>query len=184
MSVILNLEVKEINKNKEEIKMMKQVMTKAVKLARKMEQDNLIKSTMYERKIYYVTNKGNDFIGKGNTRLNKAEIQHALMRNDLYIKLGMPKTWQKEAPLIVNDEVVLISDARFKANDRYHFVEIDNKQSMRTNLEKVKKYKEVFRLIYREYNYHPILIWYTLSEVRKKRLIEACQKYAVNYKIY
>ena len=39
MSVILNLEVKEINKNKEEIKMMKQVMTKAVKLARKMEGD-------------------------------------------------------------------------------------------------------------------------------------------------
>ncbi|HLR71975.1 MAG TPA: replication-relaxation family protein, partial [Pseudogracilibacillus sp.] len=92
-----------------------------------MEQDNLIKSTMHERKIYYISNKGSDFIGKGNTRLNKTEIQHALMRNDLYIELGMPPTWKKEAKLLVNDKVVLISDARFKRDNRYYFVEIDNK---------------------------------------------------------
>src|SRR5690625_4573414 len=109
-----------------------------------MEKDNLIKSTMHERKIYYITNKGNDFIGKGNTRLNKTEIQHALMRNDLYIELGMPDSWKKEAPIVVNDEVVLISDARFKRNNQYYFVEVDNKQAMRTNIEKIKKYKEVF----------------------------------------
>ena len=149
-----------------------------------MEKDNLIKSTMHERKIYYISNKGNDYIGKGNTRLNKTEIQHALMRNDLYIHLDMPKTWKKEAPLIVNDKVVLISDARFKRNDRYYFVEIDNKQSMRTNYDKIKKYSEVFKMIYREFGYNPKLIWYTLSDVRKEKLIKGCQRNAVSYKMY
>src|SRR5690625_7669586 len=119
-----------------------------------MEKDNLIKSTMHERKIYYISNKGSDFIGKGNTRLNKTEIQHALMRNDLYIHLDMPKTWKKEASLIVNDKVVLISDARFKRNERYYFVEIDNKQSMRTNYNKIKKYREVFKIMYHDYSYN------------------------------
>jgi len=146
-----------------------------------MEQDNLIKSTMHERKIYYISNKGSDFIGKGNTRLNKTEIQHALMRNDLYIELGMPPTWKKEAKLLVNDKVVLISDARFKRDNRYYFVEIDNKQAMRTNQEKIKKYSEVFKLIKK---HRPQLIWYTLSSTRKERLIKECQRHAISYKFY
>lgn len=149
-----------------------------------MEREGLIKSVRYDKKIYYISNKGNDYIGKGNTRLNKKEIQHVLMRNDLYIKLGMPKTWKKETQIIVNDEVVLISDARFNVGDKYYFIEIDHKQSMKTNVEKIKKYKEVFRMMYREFGYHPKLIWYTLSDIRKQQLIKLCQKYAVNYKIY
>lgn len=149
-----------------------------------MEREGLIKSVRYDKKIYYISNKGNDYIGKGNSRLNKKEIQHVLMRNDLYIKLGMPKTWKKEAQIIVNDEVVLISDARFNVGDKYYFIEIDHKQSMKTNIEKIKKYKEVFRMMYREFGYHPKLIWYTLSDVRKQSLAKACQNHAVNYQIY
>lgn len=149
-----------------------------------LEQDKLIKSITYQRKIYYLTNKGNDFIGRGNTRLSKHEIQHTLMRNDLYIRLGMPITWQKEAKIIVNDEVVLISDARFEKGGKYYFVEIDNKQSMRTNMDKIKKYSDVFKLMYNQFNYHPLLIWYSLSVIRKNKLKESCKIQGIKYNIY
>src|SRR5690625_2066926 len=129
-----------------------------------MEQDGLIKSTMRYRKIYYISNKGSDSIARGNKRLKKSEIEHTLMRNDLYIELGMPQTWKKEAKIIIDDKVILISDARFKRNGKYYFVEIDNKQSMRTNIEKIKKYNDIFRMIYRQDKYNPTLIWYTLSD--------------------
>lgn len=149
-----------------------------------MEQERYIKSVLYKKKIYYVSNKGSDFIGKGNTRLNRSEIDHVLMRNDLYIKLNMPKSWKKEAPIIINGDVVLISDARYKSQGRHHFVEVDNKQSMRANYDKIKKYKEVFKMIFRQYKYHPTLIWYTLSETRKDKLEQSCRKTGIKYKIY
>lgn len=149
-----------------------------------MEREGLIKSVRYDKKIYYISNKGNDYIGKGNSRLNKKEIQHVLMRNDLYIKLGMPSTWKKEAQIIVNDEIVIISDARYQIGDKYYFIEIDYKRSMKANEEKIKKYKEVFDLIEQEFNYKPLLIWYTISDVRKERLARWCRKYDVNFKIY
>src|SRR5690625_1040176 len=90
-----------------------------------MEKDKLINSVRYEKKIYYLSNRGGERIGKSNPRIKRNQIQHTLMRNDLYIKLGMPKSWKKEAPIVINDEIVLISDARFKRGNQYHFVEID-----------------------------------------------------------
>lgn len=150
----------------------------------RMEKDKLISSIRREKKIYFLSNKGKNLIGSTQGELKKSQIQHTLMRNDLYIHLGIPKSWQKEAKLIINDEVIIISDARFKMNGKYYFVEVDNKQTMKVNEEKIQKYKEVFRMIYKEYGYHPQLIWYTLSDIRKQQLIKLCQKYAVNYKIY
>ena len=149
-----------------------------------MEKDKLICSVRHDKKIYYVTNKGNDLIGNGNTKLSKSEIQHTLMRNDLYIHFGIPVSWKKEAPVIINGKIVLISDARFKRNNCYYFVEIDNKQAMRTNYEKIKKYSEIFKVIRKQFNYNPVLIWYTLSDVRKERLIKECQRNAVSYQMF
>lgn len=149
-----------------------------------MEQDKLINSVRYDKKIYYLSNRGGERIGKSNPRMKRNQIQHTLMRNDLYIKLGMPQLWKKEAPIILNNEVILISDARFKSQNKYCFVEIDNKQSMRTNYDKIKKYKEVFKMIYRQNKYHPTLIWYTLSEIRKERLKKECERQGIKYKIY
>lgn len=53
-----------------------------------MEKEGYIKSIRLDKKIYYV-----------DTRLQRKEIQHTLMRNDMYIKLNMPQDWQKEVPL-------------------------------------------------------------------------------------
>lgn len=149
-----------------------------------MENDKLIGSIRREKKIYFLTNRGSDQICRTKSRLKKSQITHTLMRNDLYIRLGMPSDWKKEVPIRMNDEVVLIADAMFSKSGQFHFVEIDNKQSMRTNNDKIKKYKDVFELIYKEYGHHAILIWYTLSDVRKKRLKESCEKQGIKNIIY
>src|SRR5690625_6050284 len=97
------------------------------------------------------------------------------MRNDLYIKLGMPASWKKEVPVNFNNET-LIPDAMYMENGKYMFVEIDNVQTMRTNYDNIKKYKELSKIIFKQYSHHPTLIWYSLSNVRKEKLKKACEK--------
>lgn len=149
-----------------------------------MEKDKLINSVRHDKKIYYLSSRGGERIGTSYIRLKRNQIEHNLMRNDLYIKLNMPESWKKEAPIVINGDVVLISDARFKSQGQHHFVEVDNKQSMRANYDKIKKYKEVFKMIYRQHKYHPTLIWYTLSDLRKDKLEQACRKAGIKYQIY
>lgn len=156
----------------------------AQRILQRMEKEGLIKSERLELKIYYLSDKGKQLIGSGKGDLKKSQIIHTLMRNDLFIKLGMPKDWKKEVPLKLNKEVILISDAIFKKNGINHFVEIDNKQSMKNNKDKISKYKEIFPAIYKQFGHHPVLIWYTLSEIRKKKLKETCTKTGVKFVIY
>lgn len=156
----------------------------AHRILHRMEKDKTISSFRREQKIYYLSNRGKERIGSNQSTLKRNKIQHTLMRNDLYIKLGMPSTWKKESPIKKGEEVILIPDAIFKKNNQYYFVEVDNKQTMRTNNDKIKKYKDVFKSVFRTHGYHPILIWYTLSEVRKNRLAESCEKQGIKYKIY
>src|SRR5690606_2159831 len=148
-----------------------------------MEKDKLINSVRYEKKIYYLSNKGKQQIGSNQGELKKSQIIHALMRNDLYIRLGMPKEWHKERPVKWGDNK-LIPDVTFKQRGEFHFVEIDNKQTMKTNEEKIKKYKELSHVIFQQYNHRPTIIWYSLSEVRKKKLKQLCEKYSIKYRIY
>ncbi|WP_163538343.1 replication-relaxation family protein [Gracilibacillus sp. YIM 98692] len=155
----------------------------AQRILHRMEKDKLISTVRYEKKIYYLSNRGKERVGSNQSKLKRDKIKHTLMRNDLYIKLGMPKDWEKERPINFNDDT-LISDARFKRAGRYYFVEIDNVQTMKTNYEKIKKYKELSRIIKKEYHYTPTLIWYSLSETRKKKLHDACVKHGLKFQIY
>jgi len=149
----------------------------------RMEKDKTISSIRREQKIYYLSNRGKERIGSNQSRLKRNKIKHTLMRNDLYIKLGMPSTWKKEVPVNFNNET-LIPDAMYMENGKYMFVEIDNVQTMRTNYDKIKKYKELSKIIFKQYSHHPTLIWYSLSNVRKEKLKKACEKHQVKYKIY
>lgn len=155
----------------------------AHRILHRMEKEKLISSIRYERKIYYLSNRGKERVGSNKSKLQRDKIKHTLMRNDLYIKLGMPSSWENEKTVIYNNEVI-IPDAIYKEKGIYHFVEIDNVQTMKTNIEKIKKYKELFRIIFNEYRHHPVLVWYSLSDVRKKKLKEACEKYGVKFIIY
>lgn len=98
--------------------------------------------------------------------------------------LDMPADWRNEKPIKLNREVFLIPDATFKNKSEFQFVEIDNKQTMRTNVEKIKKYKELSSVIFNQFNHTPTLIWYTLSDVRRNKLKEICEKLGVKYIIY
>lgn len=155
----------------------------AQRILQRMEKEKLINAVRYEKKVYYLSNKGKQQIGSNQGELKKSQIIHALMRNDLYIRLGMPKEWYKERPVKWGDNK-LIPDVTFKRNGEFHFAEIDNRQTMKTNEEKIKKYKELSYVIFQQYNHRPTIIWYSLSDVRKKKLKMLCEKYNVKYKIY
>lgn len=155
----------------------------AQRILQRMEKEKLINAVRYEKKIYYLSNKGKQQIGSNQGELKKSQIIHVLMRNDLYIRLGMPKEWYKERPVKWGDNK-LIPDVTFKRNGEFHFVEIDNRQTMKTNEEKIKKYKELSHVIFQQYNHRPTIIWYSLSEIRKKKLKQLCEKYSIKYRIY
>lgn len=155
----------------------------AQRILQRMEKEKLINAVRYEKKVYYLSNKGKQQIGSNQGELKKSQIIHALMRNDLYIKLGMPKEWYKERSVKWGDNK-LIPDVTFKRNGEFYFVEIDNRQTMKTNEEKIKKYKKLSHVIFQQYNHRPTIIWYSLSEIRKKKLKQLCEKYSIKYRIY
>src|SRR5690606_34744505 len=116
--------------------------------------------------------------------LKRDKIKHTLMQNDLFILLGQPDDWKKEFPVNRNGETYLIPDAVFRKHGIYHFVEIDNTQTMKTNLEKIKKYNELFRDMERQFKHKPVLIWYSLSPIRKEKLRASCEKAGLKFNIY
>src|SRR5699024_3878690 len=154
----------------------------AQRILQRMEKDKLIKAARYEKKIYYLSNRGKQQIGSTQGELKKSWIQHTLMRNDLYISLGMPDSWKKEYPVKWGSNK-LVPDATFKRDGNFVFVEIDNQQTMQINKEKIKLYKELCKAIFNQYDHHLILIWYTLSDNRKGKIKEACTKAGIKFKI-
>ncbi|MEN2464705.1 replication-relaxation family protein [Ornithinibacillus sp. JPR2-1] len=149
-----------------------------------MEKDKSIKSVRQEQKIYYLSNKGRDRIGISPGELKRDKIKHTLMLNDLFIQLGQPKDWRKEFPVNRNGELYIIPDALYTESGIFHFVEIDNVQTMKTNLEKVKKYKDLFSDMEKQFHHKPVLIWYSLSPIRKEKLKIACKKANIKFEIY
>lgn len=155
----------------------------AQRILSRMEKEKTIQCVRREQKIYYLSNRGKELIGSHQATLKRGLIDHTLMRNDLYIMLGMPKDWKKEYPVTWGDNRI-IPDAIFKEKGEFRFVEVDNRATMRTNIDKIKKYKELSKVIFDNYNHSPTLIWYTLSEIRKQKLKEVCETLGVKYRIY
>lgn len=155
----------------------------AQRIMQRLEKEKYVSSVRYEKKIYYLSKKGQRLIGT-EKELKRSMIRHTIMRNDLYIKLGIPGDWRKEVKLEINGKPHLISDAMFTKNGIYHFVEIDNQQTMKNNADKIRKYKELFRIIFNQFGHHPVLIWYTVSDVRKVKLEKMCQKHQIKHKVY
>jgi len=144
-----------------------------------LEKDRLIAHVRYDYKVYYLASKGRGWIGS-NKKLKRSWITHSLMRNDLYIKLGMPPTWKIERPITWNGNR-LTPDAYFTKQNKYHFVEIDNLQSMQNNYDKIEKYRDLFQAMYRKYKYHPTLIWCSNSEVRKNKIKAKAQGMKIQF---
>lgn len=145
-----------------------------------MERDNLIDSVRRDRKIYFLSRRGSDLIGVEKQRLKQAQIDHAIMRNELRSKLNYPKDWRNEVPIKINGEVFVVADAVYSEGGRIYFVEIDNKMSMQSNNHKIKRYAEIIHGL----NRPATLGWYTLVESRKEKLRENCAKAGIDCRIF
>lgn len=52
---------------------------------------------------------------------------------------------------------------------------------MKTNYDKVKKYKELSKIIVKQYKHVPFLIWDSLSETRTRTLKDVCVKQGLKF---
>ncbi|MEH7391507.1 replication-relaxation family protein [Bacillus sp. JJ1474] len=129
-----------------------------------------------KKKIYYLNTAGREMVQAEKIRKKTPQVNHFLMRNDLYITKGRLSNWKNEVKVSVND-ISLIADAAYIFNKLHHFVEIDYKQSMSKNIQKIKRYKKLST-----FNPQFALVWVTTTPYRKKRIEELCKE--LNCKVY
>jgi hypothetical protein len=135
---------------------------------------------------YYLNKKGREAVGSDREFRKNSQIEHHLMRNDVYIFYHYPKDWRIEYPIIWKEngkEYRLIADAFFTYHDMMHFVEIDNQQKMVKNRSKIKKYASLFRVMQKQGMKEAILLWYTVSPERKAKLEEWCKEYNIPHEV-
>lgn len=143
-------------------------------------------STFLHENVYYLNKKGRELIGSQYEFKKNSRLEHHIMRNDIYIFYHYPRDWQIECPVTWIDDgkdYRLISDARFTYEGKLYFVEIDVQQKMIANRQKIKKYASLFRVILQEKIGKPVLLWYTVSEMRKRQLEIWCNEQRIVYEV-
>lgn len=132
--------------------------------------------------VYYLNKKGREAVNSTKIRKKTTTVQHYLMRNDLYIHLGCPRSWRNEIRMKYEsnkDKIILVADAHYTTN-KHHLVEIDNTQKMSKNKVKIEKYR---RLIEKgAFKGIPELIWVTTTSYRQSVLKELCD--GLDCKVY
>lgn len=123
--------------------------------------------------IYYLNKAGRERVGADKARHKIAEVDHYLMRNDLYIKRN-PESFKTEQRIRVG-ELVIVCDAMMTCNSTRYLVEIDNTQSMVKNVQKVDIYKKIkdTGAYQKQFGYFPRILWVCKSEARRKNLENA-----------
>lgn len=120
-------------------------------------------------KIYYLNKEGRERVNCNKVRKKVAQVQHYLMRNELYLHLGQPVTWKNEMRVGYKDLAFVVTDALFQRNNVYHVVEIDHLQKMSKNRIKIEKYQKIRqRLSFK-------MIWVTTTDYRRKQLEKLCE---------
>ncbi len=136
--------------------------------------------------VYYLNKQGRELVGTTKEFRKNGQIEHALMRNDIYIFYHYPKTWKSECKTEWKEngkEYRIISDARFTYHDQLYFLEVDLQQQMAKNKQKIELYASLFRVIQRQQIGEPILLWYTVSQTRKEKLGKWCKEYEISYEV-
>jgi Replication-relaxation len=132
--------------------------------------------------VYYLNKKGAEMIGGQVSVTGNSPLQHIVMRNDIYIFYHYPHDWKTEAKtrwILNGKEYAIVSDARFTYHDQMYFVEVDIKQKMAENLSKIKRYASLFQFMEEKNKGEAVLLWYTVSQTKKKQLEAWCQEYGV-----
>lgn len=117
--------------------------------------------------VYYLSKEGRERIKHDVIRKKTPQVQHYLLRNQLWIHLKYPATWKNEVKIKVGD-LSVVCDAIFKNNKTNVFVEVDLSQPMAENKRKIDKYRKIRDLTKQEF----ILVWVTELESRRAKLTE------------
>ena len=122
----------------------------------------------HEREIVYHLNKnGRDRVQHDVIRKKTPNIQHFLVRNQLWMHLKRPYSWQNEAKIKVGDTSI-VCDALFNQKGVTVFVEVDITQPMINNRKKIDRYKKIKELTDQPFH----VVWITEIESRKPKLTE------------
>lgn len=157
-------------------------------------EEYVIMKRHYERNgeaVYYLNQKGKDYVGCDKEFKWTEHIEHHLMRNDIYLYFGCPKDWIVEQKITFKvgtglqyKEYIITPDATFTKDKQYHFIEVDRKQTMRENKKKIELYGMLKEVIHKNYGHMPKIIFYTSTHTRKHQLEKWCKEYSLNYTIY
>ena len=138
--------------------------------------------------MYYLNAKGKELVGseKNEVKWNQ-QVDHILMRNDIWLFYYGPKDWKVEVPLTITSglsQVAVVPDAIFTLEGKYYFVEIDNTQKMTKNKDKIDYYARINPLVLKQFNHAPVIVFYTANPTRKEKLKELCQAKGLDCRIY
>lgn len=140
------------------------------------------------KNVYYLNKEGRDWIGATREVKYSYLIEHYLLRNELFIHYGCPKTWVVEKrthfKVIGQPEKSICPDARFQKEGVWHFIEVDRTQSMAENRKKILEYGELSPLIEKDLGSKPVIIFYTIKSSRQAKLKELCKEAGVDCVVY
>ncbi|MED4299729.1 replication-relaxation family protein [Geobacillus stearothermophilus] len=132
--------------------------------------------------VYYLNKAGAEMVGGEVTVRRNSPLEHIVMRNDIYIFYHYPRDWKPEAKTRWKEggkEYSIVSDARFTYHNQMYFLEVDITQKMVENKRKIERYAYLFRFIQRQQLGEPVLLFYTVSAVKKRQIEAITKEYGV-----
>ncbi len=134
--------------------------------------------TRHGENVYFLNAKGRELTNCEKVRKHTSNVEHYIMRNQLFIEYGQPASWETEIRIRNGsnkaNEIIVVADAIFERNKRQYIVEVDNQQKMIVNKKKINKYRQlVERKAFGIKS--PIFLWVTTTEYRRKQLSKLCE---------
>jgi hypothetical protein len=108
----------------------------------------------------------------------------------MYLYYNKPSDWMVEDTITIYATGLMMQDkyirpdAHFKKEGRYHFLEIDRTQNMAENKKKIELYAELSVAILNQFGYQPVIVFYTLTSMRRKLLKELCEDKKLKCEVY
>ncbi|OUB17880.1 hypothetical protein CN980_09685 [Bacillus cereus] len=137
--------------------------------------------------VYYLNKKGMALLGiQAKERKKKHQLEHILLRNEAWMWLDFPD-WKTEQVVTLRyqgEEKTIVPDAFFIKDNVPHFVEIDRLQHMKENEKKIQYYAYLTKIYQKQQNKVPILLFFTISDCREKKLESEAIKYGVYVQTY
>lgn len=153
-----------------------------------MDSDLLLSAKVDQENVYYLSKTGADRVGVEPVKKSN-QIEHVLLRNEAWMILDFPH-WHLEHPIeltIKGKNKKLIPDAQY-LSDTLHCVEIDNKQMLIRNKEKLEMYGELNKMYENTEKKKIVVHFFTTCKSRKSKIEEiagrnqvVCEVYLIDY---